>query len=724
MKRILLIITLSLMCFLSYANQRVQMDLREQSLSVEEVTENLTEFMNLQGNVKFILVDKETDDLGITHYRFQQFYNEIKVERAIIHIHAKDGRVQSLNGSVMDEEAVISLNRNAIVHDKSISYLKVIKNDTTEYRLVRREVQQMYEVYIDVETNEVLEKIPLYNNLNAQGSAKTLYNGWQNLTTYEENGVYYLLDETRHIATLNATGVKHPIYSEEGNPMIPEEKLEGVSSTEQAEEVIKEWIDDEFKSYVGKCVPYYNLSNTWDARLPMSSLYSLTINQILDNSWCGTLDTPDLYIKVYQGSSLVYKTRVVNDIPVFPYVYYFDIALLGSGYSLEIWDEDLDSDDCAATLSLDNIKSGIYQLKNKNISIELRLTPYSDDNMAFDAHWGMQKTYDYFRRKFSRKSYDNKGSIIYQLINPQKTFIMEVQDDFSTNNSFANSKFVSFMAYGIGDAKYYYPLVALDVMAHEFTHLVTANNRNGEEKGLIYQGESGALNESFSDIFATCVEFEVDAINADWTIGEDISITVPYLRNLSNPNLSYNEDKLVPAPDTYNGYYFVDTKDLQNDHGGVHTNSGVQNYWFYLLCEGGSGTNDIGNDYNVKGIGMDKAEQIAYRNLIYYLPTDATFEDARFGSIEACKDLYPNNPSYVESVINAWYAVGVGDKTITEISELEGNDNIKVENGIVISDEEFRIYDLLGRDVTKLNGQLEGVHIVKTEKGIFKLRIE
>ena len=208
MKRILLIITLSLMCFLSYANQRVQMDLREQSLSVEEVTDNLTEFMNLQGNVKFILVDKETDDLGITHYRFQQFYNEIKVERAIIHIHAKDGRVQSLNGSVMDEEAMISLNRNAIVHDKSISYLKVIKNDTTEYRLVRKEVQQMHEVYIDVETNEVLEKIPLYNNLNAQGSAKTLYNGWQNLTTYEENGVYYLLDETRYIATLDATGVK------------------------------------------------------------------------------------------------------------------------------------------------------------------------------------------------------------------------------------------------------------------------------------------------------------------------------------------------------------------------------------------------------------------------------------------------------------------------------------------------------------------------------------
>lgn len=720
MKRILLIITLSLMCFLSYANQRVQMDLREQSLSVEEVTENLTEFMNLQGNVKFILIDKETDDLGITHYRFQQFYNEIKVERAIIHIHAKDGRVQSLNGSVMDEEAVISLNRNAIVHDKSISYLKVIKNDTTEYRLVRKEVQQMYEVYIDVETNEVLEKIPLYNNLNAQGSAKTLYNGWQNLTTYEENGVYYLLDETRYIATLDATGVLHKIFNGY-EPMIPAERLEGLSD-EQIGEEFNRWINEEFKTYVDKCKPYYNLSNTWDERLPVDMLYSIKVN-VLDYNWCGTLDTPDLYVKIFKGANLVDITDVKEDVIRYEFLFN-DFLLKGLGYSIEIWDEDLDSDDCAATLSLDNFKAGVYLLKNKNISIELSLKPYSDDNMAFDAHWGMQKSYDYYLKKFNRKSYDNKGSIIYQLINPKKTFLMETQADFHENNAYGVNTFAYFMIYGKGDGEHCSPVVSLDVMAHEFTHLVTANNREGEGKGLIYQGESGALNESFSDIFAVCVEHDVKGINANWTIGEDFTLKVPYMRSFSHPNLSYNYYELEPSPDTYNGDYFKNPKNIEDDHGGVHTNSGVQNYWFYLLCEGGSGTNDIGNDYNVKGIGMDKAEQIAYRNLIYYLPTDATFEDARFGSIEACKDLYPNNPSYVESVINAWYAVGVGDKTITEISELEGNDNIKVENGIVISDEEFRIYDLLGRDVTKLNGQLKGVHIVKTEKGIFKLRIE
>lgn len=717
MKRILLIITLSLMCFLSYANQRVQMDLREQSLSVEEVTDNLTEFMNLQWNVKFILVDKETDDLGITHYRFQQFYNEIKVERAIIHIHAKDGRVQSLNGSVMDEEAMISLNRNAIVHDKSISYLKVIKNDTTEYRLVRKEVQQMHEVYIDVETNEVLEKIPLYNNLNAQGSAKTLYNGWQNLTTYEENGVYYLLDETRYIATLDATGVKR----EHSFINLPDTISSAISATPSKEnEIMVNWLRKEGDLYIKSCLPFVNYSNKWDEVEEVLKLDTLIINQVLDKSWCGSFDTPDLYLKVFKGSTLISITKV-NEDAMLPCKFVFDIPLLGEGYKIEIWDEDLDGDDCAATISLDNFKAGVYSLRNTNISIILKLVTYSNNNMAYDVHWGMQKTYDYYLKKFNRKSYDNKGSIIYQLVNPMQTSILIGS---SLNNAAAFMNYFYLMFYGRGDGVLCSPVVSLDVMAHEFTHLVTANNREGDNKGLIYKGESGALNESFSDIFAVCIEHYVKGVNANWTIGEDFTLKVPYARDLSNPNASFSLQGYEPSPDTYNGNYYLTSASGATDDKIVHTNSGVQNYWFYLLCEGGSGTNDIGNDYNVKGIGMDKAEQIAYRNLIYYLPTDATFEDARFGSIEACKDLYPNNPSYVESVINAWYAVGVGDKTNTDISDLEENEDIKVENGIVISDEEFRIYDLLGRDVTKLNGQLKGVHIVQTEKGTFKLRIE
>src|SRR5210317_1166691 len=99
-----------------------------------------------------------------------------------------------------------------------------------------------------------------------------------------------------------------------------------------------------------------------------------------------------------------------------------------------------------------------------------------------------------------------------------------------------------------------------------------------------------------------------------------------------------------------------------NDNGGVHTNSGVQNYWFYLLSEGGSGVNDKADSFNVSGIGIVKAAKIAFRNNTYELfnRINANYSDARFYSIRAAVNLYGACSPEVESVTNAWYAVGVG----------------------------------------------------------------
>ena len=200
-------------------------------------------------------------------------------------------------------------------------------------------------------------------------------------------------------------------------------------------------------------------------------------------------------------------------------------------------------------------------------------------------------------------------------------------------------------------------------MAHEFSHLVTTNNGNG---GLNYIGESGALNESFSDIMGIAVKKYVLG-NNNWLIGDDVMINVSNLRSMKNPNVSNDGIKGglgEPQPDTYHGTYWADVTNTSIDKGGVHANSGVQNYWFYLLSGGGTGTNDINNTYNVTGIGIDKAVQIAYRNLIYYLTPDATFGDARNGSIQAAIDLYGRDSKEHQSVVNAWFAVGVGDKYV------------------------------------------------------------
>ena len=111
-------------------------------------------------------------------------------------------------------------------------------------------------------------------------------------------------------------------------------------------------------------------------------------------------------------------------------------------------------------------------------------------------------------------------------------------------------------------------------------------------------------------------------------------------------------------PDTYLGDFWHTSG---FDHAGVHTNCGVQNFWFYLLVEGGSGTNDNGDIYDVSGIGMDNAAAIAYRNLTTYLFPSAKYYEARYYSILSAVDLFGACSPEVEAVTNAWYAVGVGD---------------------------------------------------------------
>jgi PKD repeat protein len=115
---------------------------------------------------------------------------------------------------------------------------------------------------------------------------------------------------------------------------------------------------------------------------------------------------------------------------------------------------------------------------------------------------------------------------------------------------------------------------------------------------------------------------------------------------MSNPNA-------FQQPDTYKGTYW-DTQ------GEPHTNDGPFIYWYYLLCQGGSGTNDIGNAFNVAGITMDKAKFIAFRGNTVYFTQSTTYADARTYMLEAATDLYGSCSQELASTTNAWYAVGVG----------------------------------------------------------------
>src|SRR5690606_36696723 len=143
-------------------------------------------------------------------------------------------------------------------------------------------------------------------------------------------------------------------------------------------------------------------------------------------------------------------------------------------------------------------------------------------------------------------------------------------------NVFAVQTANPYMVYGKGFPGIMNAVVGLDVAGHEFSHLVISRNGNG---GLIYRGESGALNESFADMFVTAIEFHTN-LNPNWRIGEDILLVQPgHMRDMSNPsNAPYELGG--SQPDTYDGDFWADPSNLlDGDYGGVHTNSGVGNYW-------------------------------------------------------------------------------------------------------------------------------------------------
>lgn len=259
-------------------------------------------------------------------------------------------------------------------------------------------------------------------------------------------------------------------------------------------------------------------------------------------------------------------------------------------------------------------------------------TTTNQDDAAYDAHFGAEATYDYFFNIFGRDSYDNSGAAINSYIHYGTNYV----------NAFWDG---SRMTYGDGDGVSTTALTSLDIVAHEITHAITENTAN-----LVYSYESGALNESFSDIFGVVLDFEENPTTANYLMGDQIYVSGTAFRSMANPNL-YGD------PDTYLG---TNWHTSPANNGGVHTNSGVQNYWFYLLVNGGTGINDNGDSFSVSGIGMLNASKIAYRNLSVYLTANSNYNDARTYAIQSAEDLFGTCSPEAIATTNAWHAVGVG----------------------------------------------------------------
>jgi len=214
---------------------------------------------------------------------------------------------------------------------------------------------------------------------------------------------------------------------------------------------------------------------------------------------------------------------------------------------------------------------------------------------------------------------------------------------------------------GAGDQVNRKSMAAPDIVVHEYSHAVIKTL-----KSLGNYKITGALNESYADISAELIErycFESSndypENNEDWVLGSQVMINKAGIRNISNPK---DTAMVYQLSNTYNGenWLQIDSVCFHIDNCGVHTNSGVHSYWFYLLAFGGSGTNDNGQNFNItNAIGIENAAKIAFHNLKNYLNPQSTFIEVREGSICAAETLFGQPSEELTTTIEAWNAVGV-----------------------------------------------------------------
>jgi len=206
---------------------------------------------------------------------------------------------------------------------------------------------------------------------------------------------------------------------------------------------------------------------------------------------------------------------------------------------------------------------------------------------------------------------------------------------------------------------------SLDVISHEFTHgvMYRARGISGDVYRYPSNEEAGALCESFADIFGIIVEYYTTG--TDYVVGSDLLSY--FRRSIQNPrsypiygcswendaNCVYQISNLVPV--TSAPLYYHENPFWVNGYDGHHINNSVQNFWFYLLCNGG-----YERGVYVTGIGLDDASQIVYRNMVYYFSMASDFDDMRQASIVNAIALYGECSDQHKQVMNAWAAVDVG----------------------------------------------------------------
>jgi Zn-dependent metalloprotease len=261
--------------------------------------------------------------------------------------------------------------------------------------------------------------------------------------------------------------------------------------------------------------------------------------------------------------------------------------------------------------------------------------PEADADVAIvEAFNGLGATWDFYFDVFDRQSIDDEGMPLDATVHYSTRY----------NNAFWNGRQ---MVFGDGDGRLFKRFtIALDVIGHELAHGVTQ-----DEAPLLYMFQSGALNESLSDVFGSLIKQKHNgdtARTADWLIGEGLftsAVNGVALRSMKAPGTAYSDPVLGSDPQPDHMSKYVNTYD---DNGGVHLNSGIPNRAFYLAA------------YGLDGYAWEKAGRIWYETLRdSALRPNTGFKRFAKLTVSTAGRLYGQTSVEQEIVADAWATVGL-----------------------------------------------------------------
>ncbi|MCC7535167.1 MAG: M4 family metallopeptidase [Deltaproteobacteria bacterium] len=283
-------------------------------------------------------------------------------------------------------------------------------------------------------------------------------------------------------------------------------------------------------------------------------------------------------------------------------------------------------------------------------------SPYQSDDEVVTLWSSADDVYDYFYSRWQRDSWNNEGATL-QLF---------------AHSSTPNASWVS----GCNVIQFRDPFVGRDVLGHEYTHGVIQDSSN-----LVYQNQSGALNESFADIFGEMIDDD-----GAWLVGDDTPNGV--LREMADPSAPVAGGNT--QPDTFSAYVPLPFGQVPtggtggNDWGFVHTNSGIQNQAAFFIADGGTQ-----NGVTVSGIGREPMAALAY-GVMGTLPSSASYQqaaDAWIARAETYVDYGVMTPWQVCQVRNAWAAVELASPDTDCDGILDGGDDDDDGDGVLDVDD-------------------------------------